>query len=358
MQLKEAIDWLKNNDPATLGINRKEHSDGRVIYNYDQIASHYNRFNPVVRWCRSLVLDRDFNLVCRGFYRFFNYGECKEDCDAFNWNSFAASSKEDGSYLAAYRYNGQLCFNMRNSFLEDGPSPGITWKEICDEAINSKLLHAATQNHALIFELCSPYNKIVRQYPYPTIFLLNVFYGDRELATLFECDTLFSLLFKRPQQYHFSSIEEVSQALTKLAVDDPTFEGFVLRDSNGVRFKIKSESYLRLHKVWNNGAVLSLNRIVPLVLNNMRGDVQQLDRVLNEYDRVYNAIEELKAFLDQSFVTHCTLSRKEFAVKVQKLPISCVLFACKTRYDAGEYVRPSSILYNYEKQIIGYLSNE
>ena len=70
MQLKEAIDWLKNNDPATLGINRKEHSDGRVIYNYDQIASHSNRFNPVVRWCRSLVLDRDFNLVCRGFYRF------------------------------------------------------------------------------------------------------------------------------------------------------------------------------------------------------------------------------------------------------------------------------------------------
>lgn len=57
------------------------------------------KHNPMVKECRSLILDKKFDVVSRSFDRFFNYGET--DHNEFNFNDFKVYDKADGSLIKA-----------------------------------------------------------------------------------------------------------------------------------------------------------------------------------------------------------------------------------------------------------------
>lgn len=60
---------------AQYGIVATKDEEGkRVILNYDQIESP--KFDPIVKECRGLCLEiGTWNILARGFFRFFNIGE-------------------------------------------------------------------------------------------------------------------------------------------------------------------------------------------------------------------------------------------------------------------------------------------
>src|SRR5579883_1600631 len=69
-----------------------------VILDYDQIDSP--RSHPVVRECRGIVLHAEtHDLIGRSFPRFFNWGEMQDDAKKFDFASFSAHTKEDGSLI-------------------------------------------------------------------------------------------------------------------------------------------------------------------------------------------------------------------------------------------------------------------
>ena len=74
--IMKTIEYIKKNGIESLksefGINVKEYDDLFVL-NYDQIESP--KTHPIVQECRSLILDKQFNVVSRSFDRFFNFGE-------------------------------------------------------------------------------------------------------------------------------------------------------------------------------------------------------------------------------------------------------------------------------------------
>ena len=99
------------------GINHSIHPElPLVILNYDQIKSPKNL--QIVRECRGLTLNLDdWSLVARSFYRFFNLGESQ--IEKFDFSNFKVQSKEDGSLVVIYYFNGNWHVNTRGSFAND-----------------------------------------------------------------------------------------------------------------------------------------------------------------------------------------------------------------------------------------------
>ncbi|MBA4191118.1 MAG: hypothetical protein C0467_24305 [Planctomycetaceae bacterium] len=73
---------------------------------------------------------------------------------------------------------------------------------------------------------------------------------------------------KRPARYQFSSVDEIREWLHDQSRNDSTFEGVVVRDRNGLRWKVKTRTYESLHFYWAcKNPTAFLNRLVPFLLS-------------------------------------------------------------------------------------------
>lgn len=269
-----------------------------------------------MRECRGLVLDENFDLVARGFRRFFNYGEVD---DPFNWQeSVVCSEKVDGSLIILYFWNGKWRINTRFSFgdgqINDSP---YTW-----ESLVSSLLDFSKLNPELtyVMELCSRYNKVVRDYPTPSLFLLSVFDRYNELYFNETMTIGKSIGVSTSNSYKVSSYDDVEYHLNSISSNDQTFEGFVLRDRDNNRFKVKSLLYLSLHRLANNGNLCSPKNIIPLILDG------EIDEVITYFPEMKDDILNFKNKIDKIFqeidnVWFChwdEQNQKKFAIAVCK----------------------------------------
>lgn len=303
----------------TLGItnNRKE---SRVIFNYDQIESP--KTHPIVQECRGLVLeDKTWNIVAKSFNRFFNWGEVADEMSEFNFADFSTMEKVDGSLLLLYHYNGEWHTNTRNSYSEGEVGwTGKTWRQIFEEAFDVNNLQHLDKTVTYVCELCSRYNKVVRDYPNPTLFLLTCFRGETEI------ERVNKEYFSLPLEFKFSSVDDIKSYLDTLCKDDPTFEGVVIRDNENRRWKLKSSTYWSLHKLKGNDNLFHPKYLLPWILKGEAAEIHLYfpecdiykydDWVWSEYDKLEKKWLEVKDIESQ----------KEFALAIQDEQFKSVLF--------------------------------
>lgn len=309
-----------------------------VILNYCQIDSHKFKFHPIVRECRALTLEKDsWNCIGRGFFRFFNLGEDPESESFFNWNEVYCQEKCDGSLILLYKYNGEICINTRGSFAQGNPHPefDFTWEQlfwmtgISREEVKVHLKDFETW----VFELCSPYNKVVRKYEKPTAYLLGGFRNDipnKEIGQTWLDMLAENIGAKRPLVYKIRYKENIHELLKIEENKDKTFEGFVVRDWNNRRIKVKSASYILLHKTSNNHNI-DKEEIVKLILD------EESDEFLNyfsEYKEKFNEYSEKieKICLEANEVyknIKDIVIQKDFAINACKYPFSSILFTMR-----------------------------
>ena len=314
-----------------LGIDCKIHPNlPLVILDYCQINSP--KTHPIVKECRGLVLELDtWNVVAKGFDRFFNVGEALELTQNFNWNNFHAKTKEDGSYIMLYYYGNEWHVKTRNSF-GDGKlqDTNLSWKELFLSTLKSdKWLENFDKNNVGIFELCSIYNKVVRHYQEPQSYLLGVYnrhkrqidYWDNELSLeMFGVNT--------PDTFYFNGSEDVENFITKKSNEDKTYEGLVLTDINGLMLKIKSKTYLSLHRMKGNDNVFRVKNLIPFVLTN------ESDELLAYYPEVETLYRQTEAKVTQCFNELLEIynnsqgieNQKDFAMLVKNNLFSGILF--------------------------------
>ncbi len=306
-----------------------------VILNYNQINSP--KTNPIVRECRGLVLHSDtYDLVARGFCRFFNWGEVQEEMKNFDFSDFIVQEKVDGSLSIIYYHNNSWHINTRGSFaLDVMQCQSFTWREAMLKAMNLSSVDELDQHldhkHTYVCEFVSPYNKVVRRYEQSKIYLLTAFEGHRELNHV-ELDEHYPSvrhLFDRPEVYEFHSIEEIQDFLKECAEKDPTFEGVVIRDKNNNRYKVKSATYLSLHRMSGNGNLFNPKYLLPFVLT---GEKDELFTYFSEVKEKYYEVEakvndsynELLYVWKNSWQIE---SQKDFALAIiKKTPFSGLLF--------------------------------
>lgn len=258
--IREHDNWeeLLSSSPYSLSIKRK---DTRILFKYSQINSDFSL--EIVREARGLILeDKTWNVVCYPFKKFFNYGEAY--ADEIDWKSAKVTSKEDGSLIKIYFYNGEWKVGTNSTIdAEDAElnSPYYkNFRELFDVAAdNCKFdFDRLDPNYTYLMELCSCHNIIVVPYNEPKLFHI----GTRNNITCEEEEV--DIGIEKPKQYMLSSLDD---CIAMAATFDFTREGFVVVDKNYHRIKVKSEDYVRVHRLANNGSI-TLERAIDLIRMN------------------------------------------------------------------------------------------
>jgi hypothetical protein len=314
-----------------LGIKVYEHPVLPLIgLKYDQIKSP--KTNQIVRDCRGIVLEKySWNVVAKPFRRFFNWGEDIHNCK-FDWSDFTTTTKEDGSLMIVYNYNGRWHVNTSGSFgLGECNFSGKSWAQLFWETSGIRQ-NSMDPSLTYLFEMWTPYNKVLRMYKESFTSLLGAFHNPslQELPGSVVNSLASELNVPTPQTHHFTSAADITSFLQANAVDDPLFEGVVVRDRNNERLKIKSDTYLANHHLFDNGNILNPKKMVTFALYGtmpMGGDIGDFPQVVEVYDKV-------KAELDQEYSTLLAIwetcntikEQREFAAVATKSKFSHILF--------------------------------
>lgn len=259
--------------------------DGYVKFYYDLLKDP-DFGDPEVALCRGITF-RDGKIVCCPFFKFGNYGEYyAADID---WASARVLEKMDGSLITLWFDQGK--WNVSTSKTVDAfscaPQLGSTsfGGLFAMGAARAHLdLDILNPKYTYMFELTSPYNKVV--IPYDTTEVWHI--GTRDNETLQELDV--DIGVQKPKQYNLSSLEECIEAVATFGSEK---EGFVVVDKNYNRIKIKSQNYFMLHKLANNGAI-SKEEVVRLLLDHEETEYlsyfPEKEEVFKEYKDKLNAL--------------------------------------------------------------------
>lgn len=322
------------------GIKAVDHPDlPLVILNYNQIESPKN--HPIVREARGLVLNKhDWSLVARSFPRFFNWGEVPDEMLLFDFSNFTVHSKEDGSLAVLYNFQDKWHINTRGSFgLDTLQFQTFSWREGMCKALKvndlADLDNKLDPKLTYICEFVSPWNKIVRNYKEPQMFLLTAFCGFDELRPEF-VDSICCDCFLRPQRFNFTSIDEIKFFLNEQQDIDPTFEGVIICDQNFQRWKIKNPGYLSLHKIRGEGENLYHPRhLLSFILKHEDDELlTYFPEVKDQYFSLKNKVENL--FNEMLLVWSKNKNiqdQKTFALAIKdQTPFTSVLFNIRKKF--------------------------
>lgn len=343
---------------AELGINVYEHPSLPLMgFKYDQIDSP--KTHPIVREARGLVLEKgSWDIVAKGFNRFYNLGEDPDGFKNFDWTNFSIAEKVDGSLMIVYHYQGEWRLNTSGSFgFGECNSSGKSWRDLFWSTLGVKPEDVWLEPHLVhIFELCTLQNKVVRYYPKPTVFLLGLFNqkDGSELDVSLISDYVTHVNHRNktniqlPQVYNFKSTEEIMAFLKTKEDTDKTYEGVVIRDKTGIRAKVKSATYVAIHHMMDNGNIFNPARQVPLVL---AGETDELfiamKDIIEETPDLKARIEQTKAEVNAEWEkllavweAHRTIAdQKAFALAIKdKTPFTGILFGIRKQHGQGQTV--------------------
>lgn len=323
------------------GIKHHSHPSQPIVgLSYSQTDSP--KTDPIVRECRGLCLEvGSWDVVARPFMRFFNLGEALEITQQFDWSSFRAYEKHDGTLVILYFYNGWR-IKTRGSFANGSmmyPLPSgdkITYLEMFRSLMpNDEEFEFLDKSVTYCFEMCSLQNKIVRTYSEPSLYLLAAFHTQSGQEVPF--DALLPIAgclgVGVPESYDVSDERSVQELLRREENRDAGREGFVLRDCNGLRLKVKTDTYRSLHNMHNNGHLLTPKGIFPLVLRNRRDLVEErFPEALPMYDAVERRANRAWEGLKLLWMRHAwEPDQKRFALAVRHNPFRHVLFSVRKK---------------------------
>ena len=296
-----------------------------ALLKYNQIESDF--YNPLVKEARGIIFRKSTgNIVCHAFNKFGNYGEGYSD--KIDWSSATVSEKVDGSIIKLWNAGGDLWRISTNGTINAYTCPlplesgniktfGDLWDSITEGIDCTKLKTERTY----IFEITSLLNKVVVTHLENSIWYL----GERDTETgkeYFEEDTIKKFNCKTPKVFHLNSLEDCIETAKILPFNE---EGYVVKDKDYNRIKIKSPAYVSAHHLKNNG-VVTKSRVLDLI------DLGEKEEFLNyypEYSEHFIEIENKKmSFIDsleedkkkfEEFIsTKDDLTRKEIALFIQK----------------------------------------
>lgn len=322
--IKAHENWeeLLTKDPYNLKVSR---DNGYIMFKYNQLCSDFNL--PVVQEARGIIFkEDDWTCVCHPFNKFGNYGESY--CPEINWDNCSVQEKVDGSLMKVWYNKG---WNISTNGLIDAFKAPLECanKEITSygELFLYCLNHMGINEHnffgeldtnyCYMFEMVSPYNRVVIEYKEPKLYYL----GCRYLVT----DQEYSpeerpLMIAPSKRYNLHTLEDVKNAANALPWDE---EGYVVCDNKFNRVKIKSPEYVLAHKGRTNGNI-STSRLLEIILSN---EIDEFLIYAAEYtEKINNLIAAMEIFKAQVKLEIINISpdlytsRKEYAETVKKYP--------------------------------------
>jgi hypothetical protein len=333
----------------------KVNTDGDLIMlNYNMIESSMSE--RVSQECRGLILEKnDWTVVSCPFFKFFNHGE--GHAAKINWEKAKIYEKLDGSLMTLYFYKGEWRVASSGNINATGQVNGfdftfneLFWKTWKDNGYNNP----GNVNYCYMFELCSPFNRIVVRYLEPRIVLI----GARCLEDLQERPVnQFEgwQNWQRVKEYSFFGYPPEHLQAVANSQNPVEHEGFVVCDDSFNRVKMKGAQYVAVHHLRVNGSPTPKN-FLELI---MSGEWQEYISYFPEYKEpmqiMQNKLNKLIEEIDYKYfyINHVlvnirwipnNMSQKEFALEANKYPFSGILFNMrKNNTSAKEELEKTSV---------------
>ncbi len=265
-----------------------------------------------------------------------------------NIEEYRILEKVDGSLINLWfnPYKKEFQVSTRGTaFAEAQTMYGPTFKEIIEfEVINypiSLTFQNFNPNYTYIFELTSPYNRVVKQHTESKLTLIGIrsnetgeFFTYRELLWFYSFKLVHNKNIELVDKYEFNSVDDIENDLKE---KDFQNEGYVIwNEKTGHRVKIKNPAYVILHKMRNNG-VLTIKNIAEMIftseheeyLSYFETDKQFFQPYIDAYNKM---IIDIKYFYNKYKNIE---SQKEFALKIKDMPISGILFSMRKNRDVN-----------------------
>ena len=286
-----------------IDIKRDEHL---LLFNYNQECYSSKKWNPYTKSCRGLIA----NLITKRFYlplpKFQNYME--DGNTELPNGDFNIYNKFDGSLIHAFydEYNNCWRCVTRGSFYSDQAIAAHRYLS------SNGIYNLLDKNVSYLFEYCSPTNLIVVKYDVEQLILLaaynNITFESINIADiqipLNKADPLKDLTF--------------NDLLHRKEVKNLEIEGWVLHwPSTDFRLKLKTDEYIRVHKLKSNITPLGVWEYLMAEMNvdAIRKDLP--DEFVKEFDSIVENLETQRDKIVKEVETiypkiH-NLSRKEMA---------------------------------------------
>lgn len=285
----------------------------------------------------------------------FPHGRKGFDIETTTHNYFAKNVLVHNSLVLIYNFEGTWLANTRGSFagwpMFDeykakfyGVPIDFKWSDAILKALNVNSLDELCLDSSCTYvcELCSLWNKVVREYKTPCMYQLTRFVGEEEIGPVEHP------AFRTLGRYPLGRVEDVQNFVQ----DHPeaTFEGIVIKDNEFHRWKLKNPRYVSLHRLKGNGDNLFQPKyLMPFILSGEGDELltyfPEVENVFTEYKaKVESAYKELEAVWNAN---HTIPVQKDFALAIAgKTPFTGLLFqqrksqiALKKLWlDAGELI--------------------
>lgn len=287
---------------------------GHKIVNY-VVAKEDSFDDPVRRECRGLVFNHKNKLISRPFHKFFNINE-KEETQENKINlslPHTVTEKVDGSMIRPLLFNG--CFRLGTKMgVTDVANNAEKWLFAQPDVKEKQhyMIHLANKGLTPIFEWISPKNRIVLRHKEENLILLAI--RDNASGSYLPLDE--EAPFDLVPVY--GGISSINDYVSKVRVQQER-EGDVIHFSDGHKVKIKTDWYVRIHKILDK--VRFERNIVDLVIKNELDDAisglpeKERERI-KKYEKKFwlkfnEKIEKLKSIYKESQKYE---TRKEIAV--------------------------------------------
>jgi hypothetical protein len=297
-----------------------KHDGNYILLKYNQLSSDFSL--PIVRECRGSIFYLNecgkYECICRAFDKFGNYGELYvKDID---WNSAVVEEKIDGSLIKIWHHNDEWHISTNgtiDAFCAEIGDTELTFGDLVNEAIGCSLipyfLEGLDHNTTYMFELVSPKSKVTISYPETKLYYL----GQRDMCTMTESKNYTNHMKEYgilcPKIYPLNNIDSCLEYVKNMTRNE---EGFVVRDVDFNRMKLKSPEYLTACHMRNNGMVTK-KRIIEMCKNNTVDDFvaycpdyrEMVDEVLED---IITVCVQLDITWGLASIFSC-LERKDFA---------------------------------------------
>ncbi len=218
-------------------IFKRPHPDLPItIWNYTQKVQYEGLWDWITVQTRGLVTDEHGEILARPFKKFWNLGEQRHTAT----DQFEVFEKLDGSLIIAFWYEDRWIIASRGSFESDHAKAA---KPLFDKLHTDVLSKAYTY----CFEYISTWNKIVVDYgDVEKLVLLSAIHTKTDTELKHRTLEKIGKLIGCEVVERYDGIDDYTTLKDKI---DSGKEGFVIRFSNGQRVKIKSDEYVKLHRI-------------------------------------------------------------------------------------------------------------
>ena len=270
-------------------------------YTYSRLTEQENHWNEITLRTRGLILDSNGRIIFNCPSKFFNFQQNNFANDTYERikDDFKIYEKLDGSAIWVVNDSEYgFVVSSKSSFT----SEHAEWaKEIIEQKFKEKD-SIFKEGICYCFELIHPENRIVVDYgEEKTLKLWGLKTQSGETIEL-EDNTIDTSYFETPKFLGTNN----DKAIIDNYINQKNVEGVVLKGIGDDRIKIKSQTYLELHRIKTD---CTPNRILELLMSGKRvsdydfpdeflKEVQLYEDIyLKKYQQIYNQIESAEKVL-------------------------------------------------------------